>query len=107
MKVACDRCLKIVSADSREVANDWLTITTDSGFKFLFCEKCADVFWETMFNCDAKRCRTVLLCKDCKHHYVNRDGNVAFNECELNHNHVQADDWYCADGERKEDEQDD
>ena len=54
MKVACDRCLKIVSADNREIANDWLTITTDSGFKYLFCKKCADVFFDTMLDFDEK-----------------------------------------------------
>ena len=43
----------------------------------------------------------IILCKDCKHRYV--DGvNVRFNVCELNHNRVQADDWYCADAERQE-----
>ena len=43
----------------------------------------------------------IIRCKDCKHRYV--DGvNVRFNVCELNHNRVQADDWYCADAERRE-----
>mgnify|MGYP003301544658 CR=1 FL=1 len=54
MKVACDRCLKIVSEDSIEIARNWITISTGSGIKYLFCEKCADVFWKTMFNCDEK-----------------------------------------------------
>lgn len=42
----------------------------------------------------------VVRCKDCKHCFVDGD-NVRFNVCELNHNRVQADDWFCADGERK------
>lgn len=42
----------------------------------------------------------VVRCKDCKHCFVDGD-NVRFNVCELNHNRVQAGDWFCADGERK------
>lgn len=54
MKVACDRCNKIVDADRIEFVNDWLKLTSDRGIKFLFCKKCAKVFWETMFNDDSK-----------------------------------------------------
>ena len=44
----------------------------------------------------------IIRCKDCKHRYT--DGkNVVFNVCELNHNKVQSDDWYCADAERRTD----
>ena len=43
----------------------------------------------------------VVRCNECKHCYVDF-GNVRFNVCELDHNKVQADDWFCADGERKE-----
>lgn len=43
----------------------------------------------------------VIRCKDCKHNYL--DGiQVRFNRCELNHSKVHGDDWFCADGERKE-----
>lgn len=42
----------------------------------------------------------VVRCRDCKYRYVDGD-NVRFNLCLLNHNKVQSDDWYCADGERK------
>lgn len=43
----------------------------------------------------------IIRCKDCKHNYL--DGiQVRFNRCELNHSKVHADDWFCADGERKE-----
>ena len=45
----------------------------------------------------------VVRCKNCKHRFKDGD-NVRFNVCELNHNKVQSDDWYCADGERKDDE---
>lgn len=41
----------------------------------------------------------VVRCRECKHRFV--DGTqVRFNVCELNHNRVQSDDWYCADGEK-------
>lgn len=43
----------------------------------------------------------LIQCKDCKHCYQT-DGNVIYNCCELNRNVVQPNDWYCADGERKE-----
>ena len=43
----------------------------------------------------------LVLCGECKHRFVDGD-NVRFNVCELNHNKVQSDDWFCADGERKE-----
>lgn len=42
----------------------------------------------------------VVRCRECKYRYVDGD-NVRFNLCLLNHNKVQSDDWYCADGERK------
>lgn len=45
----------------------------------------------------------VVRCKDCKYRYVDGD-NVRVNFCELNHNKVQGDDWFCADGERREEE---
>ena len=43
----------------------------------------------------------VVRCMDCKYCFTDGE-NVAFNVCELNHNKVQADEWYCADGEYKE-----
>ena len=43
----------------------------------------------------------IVRCKDCKYRYVDGD-NVRYNTCELNHNNVQSDDWFCADGERRE-----
>ena len=48
----------------------------------------------------------IIRCKDCKHRFVDGD-NVRFNVCELNHNKVQADDWFCADAERRTDERTD
>ena len=45
----------------------------------------------------------LVRCGECKHRYVEGD-NVRFNVCELNHNRVQSDDWFCADGERRGDE---
>ena len=43
----------------------------------------------------------VVRCGECKHCFVDGD-NVRFNVCELTHNRVQSDDWFCADGERKD-----
>lgn len=45
----------------------------------------------------------VITCKDCKHCYVDGE-NVRYNVCELDHNKVQSDDWFCADGERKDEQ---
>lgn len=45
----------------------------------------------------------VVRCRDCRHRYVDGE-NVRYNVCELNHNKVQSDEWFCADGERREDE---
>lgn len=42
----------------------------------------------------------IVRCRDCKYCYVDGE-NVRFNMCLLNHNKVQADDWFCADGEKK------
>ena len=48
----------------------------------------------------------LVRCRDCKHFYINVDFNDAiYNECKLNHAEGQDDDFYCADGERKEGEQ--
>lgn len=44
----------------------------------------------------------IIRCRECKHNYVDGD-NVRFNVCELMHNKVQSDDWYCADAERRTD----
>ena len=43
----------------------------------------------------------IVRCKECKHRYVEGD-NVRYNTCELNHNNVQSDEWFCADAERRE-----
>lgn len=43
----------------------------------------------------------LIRCQDCKYHFVDGD-NVRFNMCLLNHNKVQPDNWFCADGERKD-----
>jgi hypothetical protein len=45
----------------------------------------------------------VVRCFECKYHYKDGD-NVVTSHCLLNHNHVQPSDWFCADGERKETE---
>lgn len=65
--------------------------------KCVICPHCA--------NCDVDengllKEQDIVRCKDCSHCYVDGD-NVKFNVCELNHNKVQSGDWFCADGERK------
>ena len=46
----------------------------------------------------------VIRCKDCKHCIEDKGDLVSVKVCELNHNKVQPDDWFCADGEREKDE---
>lgn len=45
----------------------------------------------------------VIRCKDCKHCITDKGDLISVNVCELNHNKVQPDDWFCADGEREKD----
>lgn len=59
---------------------------------------------ETYTNNEAEICKRcnmteVVRCKECKYRFVDGE-NVRFNMCLLNHNRVQNDDWFCADGER-------
>lgn len=42
----------------------------------------------------------VVRCRDCRHRFVDGEG-VRYNCCELNHEKAMPDDWFCADGERK------
>lgn len=43
----------------------------------------------------------IIRCGECKHQYTEGE-NVVYNMCELNHNKVQSDDWFCGDAERRE-----
>ena len=43
----------------------------------------------------------IIRCGKCKHRYTEGE-NVVYNVCELNHNKVQPDDWFCADAGRRE-----
>ena len=43
----------------------------------------------------------LIRCRECKYRYTDGE-NVTANYCLLAHNRVQADDWFCADAERKE-----
>ena len=45
----------------------------------------------------------IIRCGKCKHRYTEGE-NVVYNVCELNHNKVQPDDWFCADAERRTDD---
>lgn len=47
----------------------------------------------------------IIRCGECKHRYTEGE-NVVYNVCELNHNKVQPDDWFCAEAERRTDEPD-
>lgn len=51
-------------------------------------------------RCPLKEQPQIVRCNDCKYRFVDGD-NVRFNMCLLNHNKVQSDDWYCADGEKR------
>lgn len=44
--------------------------------------------------------RALIMCRECKHCYVDGE-NVRYNVCDLNHNKVQADDWFCADAQER------
>ncbi len=46
----------------------------------------------------------IVRCRECKHRFVDGE-NVRFNVCELNHNKVQSDDWFCADGKRRDEDE--
>jgi len=57
------------------------------------------IFKKELKNAPTVDAVEVVRCKECKHRYV--DGTqVRFNVCELTHNRVQNDDWFCADGEK-------
>ena len=45
----------------------------------------------------------LVRCKDCRHFFRDDMGNVVVYRCELNHEDMR-DDFYCADGERREDD---
>ena len=48
--------------------------------------------------------RKLVTCKECKH-YNNKGCSEGFGWCKRNGNrHGSSDDWFCADGEAKEDE---
>lgn len=57
-----------------------------------------------VFAKEIRKMPEIVRCKNCVHRF--KDGeNIVFNCCELNHNKVQADDWFCADGERRIDDE--
>lgn len=43
----------------------------------------------------------LIRCGECIHRFVAGEV-VRYNVCELSHNIAQPDDWFCADGERKD-----
>ena len=54
-----------------------------------------------VYGGQVKEIKELVRCKDCRHCFVDGE-NVRFNVCELNHNKIQPDDWFCADGERRD-----
>ena len=40
----------------------------------------------------------IVRCRNCKHRFIDGD-NVKVARCELNHNELMQDEWFCADGE--------
>lgn len=45
----------------------------------------------------------IVHCCECVYRHV-EGKKVRFNRCKLDHNSVQSDDWYCADGIRRADD---
>ena len=94
MKTRQDACLELMNA-AREMDNEKMYGQKSAAFS-VFVE--AKLTLDAMPTVDAV---PVVRCCECKHRYVDGD-NVRYNVCELNHNKVQSDDWFCADGERKD-----
>lgn len=83
---------------SREAAKEY--VKSQNGRPFI-CITIGDAFRMMLDEVPAADVVEVVRCGECKHRYVDGD-NVRYNVCELNHNRVQSDDWFCADGERKD-----
>lgn len=60
--------------------------------------------YDEMFIGTIRKREMLVRCGECKYRYVDGD-NVRYNLCLLNHNKVQSDEWYCADGERRADDE--
>ena len=96
MKTRQDACLELMNA-AMEMDNEKMYGQKSAAFS-VFVE--AKLTLDAMPTVDAV---PVVRCGECIHRYVDGE-NVRFNVCELNHNKVQADDWFCADGERRTDD---
>lgn len=86
--------------DNDKLINDLLRMSemnSMSLWKRDVCKRAADAL-----SVPAVYAVEVVRCGECVHRYVAGD-NVRFNVCELNHNKVQSDEWFCADGERRAD----
>ena len=91
---------------SRRVAIDAIvnrTVTVDTDAQWLSGHAKCELEIIDVINALPSAQPEIIACGDCKHRYVDGD-NVRFNICELHHNKVQSDDWYCADAERRTDE---
>lgn len=86
---------RLINADALLSKGQFVVRMNDFGEYFVTVEEISK-----MPTVDAVQ---VVRCGECKHRYVDGD-NVRYNVCELNHNKVQADDWFCADGERGSDD---
>ena len=80
-------------ADCDEYRNEWCEKVIDSPHP--------DMIRDCQYWHERKDLVGVIRCKDCKHRYVDGDG-VRYNVCDQNHNNAQSDDWFCADAERRE-----
>jgi len=47
--------------------------------------------------------RPIVLCQDCKHYFNDDNGHVVVEKCELNHESMRSN-FFCADGEKEEDD---
>lgn len=68
-------------------------------------EKCRQMIEWLRELQERRKIPEIITCGECAHRYV-EGKNVRFNRCELDHNNVMSDDWYCADAERRTDETD-
>ena len=78
-------------------------LTENEGKEKIMAEYLRNLFYEQLQKESDGELVEVVRCKDCKHFFRDDMGNVVVYRCELNHEDMR-DDFYCADGERREDE---
>lgn len=88
-------------AEIEEYIDEYSELDIETGYhnlKWCAMEEAKDV----LLTLPAVDAVPVVRCGLCKHRFLDGD-NVVTARCELNHNSLMPDDWYCADGEAKED----